>query len=222
MLHTCVLLSSTFFNILIETLQHYCMNLLNRHFNVPSPLRDNGDAETREKLQNLNAEEKEQNRFYKFVQKIHTEYRALRRGVPSNFLTDERIQQLRNVGFEFELKNEKVVPVLDWSTRIQQLEAFHSEMRHMRVDPNYDKYSNLGGWAVEISEQYKNWQEGREYLPPDVVDKFNQLSAMGFGFDVVRRKRGERSWDDSFNLLLQYRQETGSTRVPHHYKADFR
>ncbi len=75
---------------------------------------------------------------------------------------------------------------------------------------------------MEISEQYKMWQEGQEYLPPDMVDKFNQLSGMGFGFDVFPTRRGERTWDDSFNLLLQYRQETGSTRVPHHYKADFR
>ena len=92
----------------------------------------------------------------------------------------------------------------------------------MRVDPNYDKYANLGGWAVSVSEQHRNWQEGREYLSPDMIEKFNQLSSMGFGFDVFRPRRGERSWDDSFGLLLQYRAETGSTRVPHHYKADFR
>ena len=55
----------------------------------------------------------------------------MQRGVPSTFLIEERISQLRNVGFEFSLKNGKVVPVLDWSSRIQQLEAFHSEMGHM-------------------------------------------------------------------------------------------
>ena len=95
-------------------------------------------------------------------------------------------------------------------------------MGHMKVDPNYDKYSNLGGWVVEVSERHKNWQEGREYFPPDELEKFNHLRSMGFGFDVFRSRRGERSWEDSFVLLLQYKVETGNCRVPHHYKADFR
>ncbi len=147
----------------------------------------------------------------------------MQRGIPSSILTEERIVQLRNIGFEFSSKPaQKIVPDLEWSMRIQQLEAFQSEMGHMRVDPNYDKYSNIGGWAVEVSERYKNWQEGREYLSSDIIEKFNQLSAMGFGFDVFPSGRGERSWEESFSLLLKYRQETGSTRVPHHYKADFR
>ena len=92
----------------------------------------------------------------------------------------------------------------------------------MRVDPNYDKHSNIGGWVVEISERYRDWQEGREYLPPEEVERFNQLSAMGFEFGIFRTRRGERTWEDSYNLLVQYRQVNGTCRVPHHYKADFR
>lgn len=191
---------------------------VNRHFNVPNP--DNGLDNTIIDPSSAAADAK---RFYKFVLKLNTDYRALQRGIPSTVLTEERIEQLLNIGFEFSTKPaQKTVPDLDWNTRIQQLEAFSSEMGHLRVDPNYDKYSNLGGWAVEISSQYTNWQEGRAYQPPEAIDKFNQLSAMGFGFDVFPIGRGHRSWEDSFNLLLQYRQETGSTRVPHHYKADFR
>ena len=145
-----------------------------------------------------------------------------RTGSGNGLLNDERIEQLRKIGFEFSARPEKVIPEVDWNTRIQQLEAFGQEMGHMRVDPMYDKGSNLGGWAVEVSQRYKDWQEGREYLTPDEVDKFNHLGAIGFRFDVFRAKRGARSWEDSFNLLLQYRNDTGNCRVPHHYKADFR
>lgn len=73
-----------------------------------------------------------------------------------------------------------------------------------------------------MSELHKRWRDGQEYLTPDMVEKLNQLAALGFGFDVFPSRRGERSWEDSFNLLLQYQQETGSCRVPHHYKADSR
>mmetsp|Transcript_32502 Transcript_32502/g.55370 ORF Transcript_32502/g.55370 Transcript_32502/m.55370 type:complete len:471 (-) Transcript_32502:138-1550(-) len=195
---------------------------VNRHFNVPNPAPDNGEG--REMLKDLSSDVADAQRFYKFVKKIQTDYRALQRGLPcaNNMLNEERIAQLQNIGFEFTLRPDKIVPEVDWSTRIQQLEAFQSEMGHLRVDPNYDKYSNLGGWAVEMSERHQRWQEGREYLSPDMIEKFNQLTSMGFGFDVFKSRRGERSWEDSFGLLLMYRQETGSTRVPHHYKADFR
>ncbi|KAL7438389.1 hypothetical protein ACHAXH_007609, partial [Discostella pseudostelligera] len=194
---------------------------VNRHFNVPNPIPENADG--REMIVDPSSDVADAKRFYKFVVKLNTDYRNLQRGIPSTILTEERINQLINIGFEFSTKPaQKAVPELDWNTRIQQLEAFQSEMGHLKVDPNYDKYSNIGGWAVEMSERYKSWQEGREYLSQDMVDKFNQLSAMGFGFDVFPSGRGNRSWEESFDLLLQYRQETGSTRVPHHYKADFR
>jgi hypothetical protein len=190
---------------------------VNRHFNVPNPeLAD-------DMIVDPSSEAADAKRFYKFVVKLNTDYRALQRGIPSTILTEERICQLLNIGFEFSTKPaQKPVPNLDWTTRIQQLEAFQSEMGHLRVDPNYCNYSNLGGWAAAISELHRNWQEGREYLSPDMVDKFNQLSSMGFEFNCFPVGRGHRSWEESFNLLLQYRQETGSTRVPHHYKADFR
>ncbi|KAL9178325.1 hypothetical protein ACHAXT_001753 [Thalassiosira profunda] len=190
---------------------------VNRHFDVANPVPDGADPP------DANTEAAEAVRFYKFVKRLHTEYRALQRGGGTgNFLTPDRVEQLRAIGFQFNAKPEKEVPTLDWATRVSQLEAFHSEMGHMHVDPNYDKFSNLGGWAVEVSERHRAWQEGREYLSPEMVERFNQLNSMGFGFDVFRTRRGERSWEESFNLLLQYRAENGSCRVPHHYKADFR
>ena len=197
---------------------------VNRHFNVPNPLREGGNSQY---LKDLTPELAEANRFYKFVAKIHIDYRAFRRGdgvaMPiHNMLTAERILQLREIGFEFGRKAEKSVPEMDWSARVQQLEAFRSEMGHLRVDPNYAMYSNLGGWAVEVSERHRAWREGGQCPSPDEVERFAQLGAMSFGFNVFRTRRGERSWEDSFGLLLQYRQETGTTRVPHHYKADFR
>lgn len=189
---------------------------VNRHFNVPNP-------EHADMIVDPSSDAADAKRFYKFVVKLNSDYRALQRGIPSTILTEQRIHQLLNIGFEFSTKPaRKAVPDLDWTTRIQQLEAFQSEMGHLRVDPNYDKYSNIGGWASEISSLYKSWQEGREYQSPDMINKFNQLSAMGFDFNVFPIGRGHRSWEESFDCLLQYRHETGSTRVPHHYKADFR
>ena len=103
---------------------------VNRHFSVPNP--ENVD----DIIVDPSSEAADAKRFYKFVVKLNTDYRALQRGIPSTILTEERISQLHNIGFEFSTKPaQKPVPDLDWTTRIQQLEAFQSEMGHLRVDP---------------------------------------------------------------------------------------
>lgn len=56
-------------------------------------------------------------RFYKFVQRVQTEYRSLHRGGTSSLLNEERIAQLRNIGFDFSVKPERIVPDVDWNTR---------------------------------------------------------------------------------------------------------
>lgn len=86
----------------------------------------------------------------------------------------------------------------------------------------YDKCGNLGGWAVEMSELHRRWKAGTEHLSPEMADKMTQLSSMGFGFDVFPSRPGERTWDDSYQLLLEYKRQYNTTRVPHHYKADYR
>ena len=86
-------------------------------------------------LQDLSSDVADAKRFYKFVQKIYTEYQALQQGVPSTMLTEERVAQLQNMGFELSMNLDRSVPDLDWSMRIQQLEAFQSEIGHLRVDP---------------------------------------------------------------------------------------
>lgn len=97
---------------------------VNRHFNVPHPSPDNAES----RVIDPNSEAADQNRFYKFVAKLHADYRAMQRGVPPTVLTDERISMLHNVGFEFTTKPDKSVPEVDWSTRMQHLEAFQAEM----------------------------------------------------------------------------------------------
>lgn len=213
----------------------------NGHFNVPNPGPDHELSE---------GGEMDSKRLYKFVQKITTDYRAWLRADESS-LNDDRVRRLSEIGFPFSTRPEKTVPEVDWATRVQQLEAFQQETNHLRVDPCYDKYNNLGmicsvqvseavpvsictscaklccpfstgGWAVEVSERHRAWQEGREYLAPDMIEKFNQLSAMGFTFDIFPNKRGARSWEDSFACLLEYQARHGSLNVPHHYKADYR
>mmetsp|Transcript_22786 Transcript_22786/g.42942 ORF Transcript_22786/g.42942 Transcript_22786/m.42942 type:complete len:216 (-) Transcript_22786:715-1362(-) len=103
---------------------------VNRHFNIPNP--DDPDNFVGEHTTDV----AEARRFYKFVSRVQTEYRALQKGLHVIMLNDERIAQLRNIGTPHRTRQERrTVPDVDWSMRIQQMEAFLSEMGHLRVDP---------------------------------------------------------------------------------------
>ena len=101
-------------------------------------------------------------------------------------------------------------------------EITHNFAYNSLCNSKYDKCGNLGAWCVEVSELHQRWREGTEYVEPEMLMKMNQLSSMGFGFDVFPYKYKERTWEGSFELLLQYQDEHRTTRVPHHYKADAR
>ncbi len=70
---------------------------MNRHYTVQSPFPEGyvGD------YQDQDAELVEAHRFSKWVKRIHTEYRSYASGKGSRMLTDARVMQLREIGFQF-------------------------------------------------------------------------------------------------------------------------
>ena len=73
-----------------------------------------------------------------------------------------------------------------------------------------------------MSTLYKSWKDGSQQLSEDMIAKFDQLSMMGFQFNVLPYYENNRSWDDHYELLLAYKEATGNARVPIKYKADLR
>lgn len=107
---------------------------VNGHFIVANPDAEENFA--REPVTDI----AESRRFYKFVSRIQNEYQMWKKGKPVTMLNEDRIAQLNNIGFEFSISGyrkykEREVPELDWVTRMQQMEAFQSEMGHLKVDP---------------------------------------------------------------------------------------
>eukprot|EP00581_Thalassiosira_minuscula_P011748 CAMPEP_0183719320 /NCGR_PEP_ID=MMETSP0737-20130205/12316_1 /TAXON_ID=385413 /ORGANISM="Thalassiosira miniscula, Strain CCMP1093" /LENGTH=780 /DNA_ID=CAMNT_0025949035 /DNA_START=82 /DNA_END=2424 /DNA_ORIENTATION=+ len=175
--------------------------------------------------------DKERYRFYKWVARLHNEYRAFEKGTHSK-LNAERVEKLLAINFEFRgpknrgrpsTSNLVAVPKIAWEKRIQQLENFKADTGHLHIDHNYRHCSNLGGWAAEQSTMYRNWKEGTQHLSQDMIAKFDQLAAMGFEFNILPYYENNRSWEDHFAVLLKFKeQNNGSARVPLKYKADLR
>ena len=82
-------------------------------------------------------------------------------------------------------------------------QSFYSEFGHYNIDFRFDQNQNIGGWCAQISRQYKDWQDGKTAIHPTTENQFNQLSAIGFQFNVFApAKRDRRSWDENFNAFV--------------------
>ena len=56
-----------------------------------------------------------------------------------------------------------------------------------------------------------------------MIAKFNQRSALGLRFDILPFYENNRSWEDHYAVLLEFKKENkGSVRVPLKHKADLR
>ena len=144
-------------------------------------------------------------------------------------LTKERAEQLAAINFEANdakprgrPRIQQVIPDVSWKKRLQQVQSYKDDVGHLNIDHQYKHCDNLGGWAVEISNTYQNWKEGKEVVSPEMEEHFNELKALGFNFDIKECYEVTRSWDDHYEMLVQYKEKNGNARVPLKWKADLR
>ena len=168
-------------------------------------------------------------------QALHRAYHAYKSGdnssVGSHVLTEERVNQLLDLGYEFKpgansKKGIRDVPDKPFETRLEQANKFQDQCGHLKVDHRYSHWDNFGGWCAQISKRHKDWQGGQipndNPVTPLEEYQFQQLADLGFGFDVVENFRERRSWDDNFQAFLQFEQYHGHSNVPTMYGADVR
>ena len=74
---------------------------MNGHFDVPCPVSESNDEEDADGAnEGDSGETAEALRFFRWVQRLHEEYRAFKNGKQTK-LNDARVTQLLNIGFEF-------------------------------------------------------------------------------------------------------------------------
>ena len=81
---------------------------------------------------------------------------------------------------------------------------------------------NVGGWAADISKRYKDWQEGDEAISSEEEEQFEQLTELGFEFNIIPPSNKYRRWEENFDAFCEFQQVKGHCYVPGLYKADTR
>lgn len=118
------------------------------------------------------------NKFRRWIMMMRTDHRYLREGRHTS-LTQEKIQLLSSIGFEWRLLERKY----SWQGQFDRLVQWKEEYGNVNVPQKATKkkcYEGLGDWVLKIRRAYR---EGR--LPQEQIDQLN-----GVEFKWTLRKKG--------------------------------
>jgi hypothetical protein len=133
------------------------------------------------------------------------QYRLFRDGQPS-YMTQQRIQQLEELGFEWGKSHESM-----WEERLAELEGFRDAHGHCNVLQRYKDNPPLGLWVSHQRYQYKRYRDGERSTLTDA--RIQQLEGLGFEW-----KPNESVWEMRLAELEGFRATHGHCNIPNQYK----
>lgn len=130
-----------------------------------------------------------------FVARQRVEHAKYCNGKPSH-LTEERIRDLTQLGFIFQVGKRRVaeskIVRKTWDERFDELVAFKEQHGHTLVPQNT---SSLGEWVHKQRKSYKLLKNG---LPSSLsTERALKLADVGFIFDASAFRRGRKIFDVS-------------------------
>jgi hypothetical protein len=126
---------------------------------------------------------------------------------------ESRFQKLEKLGFNWELlKRDR-----SWDDSLELLVNYKKQNGHCDVPQRYENDPPLGKWVNSQRNLWKAIQKKKTQSKPEYESRFQKLEKLGFNWEAGKR---DRSWDDSFELLVYYKKQNGNCDVPRHYEND--
>jgi hypothetical protein len=143
-----------------------------------------------------------------WVARQRQQYKQRREDKKGFSITEERIQKLNDIGFEWSV----TAAVYSWDERFEELKAFQKEPGHCRVPGVIEKDSSTHQLALWVSKQrrrYKLLQQGKMgfIITEERIQKLNKIG------EWAREQQGKH-WDESFEQLKAFQKEHGHCRIP--------
>lgn len=133
---------------------------------------------------------------------LGTWVKALRASRKNNRLSEERIRQLDQLGFEWERTGDP-----RWEGMYEQLAAFQREHGHCRVSTISKEHRKLGNWVRTLRMRRKKGD-----LSPEQIGR---LDALGFTWDLWREQ-----WESKFAALVKFKSMFGHCNVSQSWAYD--
>jgi hypothetical protein len=125
----------------------------------------------------------------------------------------KKVEALQNrKGKQQQRKNEQ-----NWDKMFKRLIEYKELHGNCNVPRRYKTDSPLGAWVMTQRQRSKAIQRGEKQSTPEWESRFQKLEKLGFNWELLKR---DRSWDDSLELLVDYKKQNGNCDVPRHYEND--
>ncbi|EED89678.1 hypothetical protein THAPSDRAFT_263911, partial [Thalassiosira pseudonana CCMP1335] len=111
-------------------------------------------------------------------------------------IPQKRIEELKEMGFDFEIKTEP------WNAQYDALVEFKAEHGHLRVPVHYEPNPTLYYWCGTQRQTHKKGKLAE--------DRVERLEGIGFQWNLA-----EFLWEKRKNDLVAYKERTGTFDVPH-------
>ena len=132
---------------------------------------------------------------YREYKKLGTWVGRQRTNYQNSKLSEDRIERLEEIGFEWEQLE------LKWEEMFNALNEYKKIHGNCNVPKDYREYKKLGTW---VHVQRSNYQNGKLS-----EDRIKRLEDIGFTWE-----RLESKWEEMFNALKEYEKIHGDCDVP--------
>jgi hypothetical protein len=127
----------------------------------------------------------------------------------------KKVEALQNrKGKQQQRKNEQ-----NWDKMFKRLIEYKELHGNCNVPRRYKTDSPLGDWVMTQRQRSKAIQRGEKQSTPEWESRVEQLEKLEFKWKLVKR---DRSWDEFYTALVQYKKEHGNCDVPRDYENDRR
>ncbi|CAJ1932822.1 unnamed protein product [Cylindrotheca closterium] len=145
-----------------------------------------------------------------------TEYNKIQKGRKGSRLTDQRMAQLKSIGFTFTepnpfCPNAPACPIDRWDQRFNELKSFIEEHGNFKVPRDTEVYKSLESWLTNNQTEYNNIQRGMESSRLK-DERIAQLESIGFKFSLPAGS--VERWNKRVQELKDFKEEHGHFQVP--------
>jgi len=119
-------------------------------------------------------------------------------------LSEERIQKLNAIGFEWALGE-----WIEWEDQFEKLIKFKERFGHLKVTQRWKEDPTFGKW---VYRQRQNYKQG--ILSAEKIEKLNNI-----GFELSEQIIPDVIWEKYFEELKKYKQNFGDCNVSTYWKG---
>jgi hypothetical protein len=168
----------------------------------------NALKEYKEKHGHCNVAEKDDRRLYSWCYKVRNTVTRVRDGkYPSLSLTEDQVQKLSDIGFDFSAVNRDKT----FDDRVKELVSFKEEYGHCRVPQKVNK--SLQTWCAKVRKDYDLHPDERRILNEERIKQLEDIGFEWTNVNPLNKPTSNKKFDERVSDLRAFKAKYGHCTV---------